>query len=61
MVAVGNIQRRDRGEGVHQRGGLFGVDPPDRVVHTVVGAEIVERRAGRHRAAQPIDLARATR
>ena len=31
------------------------VDPPDRVVHAVVGAEVVDRRVGRDGAAQPID------
>ena len=42
-------------EGVHQRGGLSRLHPPDRVVHAVVGAEVVERRVGRDRAAEPID------
>ena len=58
MVAVGNIQRGNAREGVHQLGGLLAADPPDRVMHAIVGAEVVERRIGGDRAAQPIDLVR---
>ena len=42
-------------EGVHQRGGLSRPHAPDRVVHAVVGPEVVERRVGGDRAAQAID------
>ena len=58
MVAVRNIQRWNRGEGGHQRGGLSRPYPPHRVMHIIVARQIVERSRRPSRRAQPIDSPR---
>ena len=43
VVAVGDVERVDPAERLHERGGL--VDGPDRVLDVVLGPEVVDRRA----------------
>src|SRR4029079_3230989 len=55
MVPVGDVERGDARKGVDDLAGFPSAHLPDRVVHAVVGAEVVDRLVGGDRAAQAID------